>query len=141
MTYGDGDTSFQTAGGESGLRRLVDTFYDHMAKLPQTRTILAMHPADLGASRDKLARFLCGWLGGPHRYNEKYGRINIPSAHQHLNIDNRERDAWLQCMARAVAEQPYPEDFKAYLMKQLAVPAEAVRRVSQRAHAVKDALD
>ncbi len=133
MAYGDGDASFQAAGGEAGLRRLVDAFYDDMGEAPEARNILAMHPADLEISRDKLARFLCGWLGGPHRYNEKYGRISIPGAHQHLRIGEAERDAWLQCMARAVAAQDWAEDFKVYLMAQLAVPAEAVRRVSQRA--------
>ena len=87
-----------------------------------------MHPEDEATSRDKLARFLCGWLGGPKLYHEKYGSIGIPRVHAHLAIATDERDQWLTCMAETVAEQPFADDFKQYLMEQLFVPAEAVRR-------------
>jgi len=125
--YGVGDASFHAAGGEDGIRRLVDDFYDAMERLPQAAAIRAMHPADLATARDKLARFLCGWLNGPKRYQEKYGPISIPGSHAHLPIDAAARDAWLACMLEALARQPYAEDFKRYLMAQLSVPAERVR--------------
>jgi len=127
--YGSGDTSFQAAGGEAGLRRLVDAFYDEMQRDPAARRILEMHPDDLAVSRDKLARFLSGWLGGPRRYQEKYGSITIPGAHRHLDIGESERDAWLRCMAVAVGRQPYADEFKDYLLEQLFVPAERIRQV------------
>ncbi|MEQ8661427.1 MAG: group II truncated hemoglobin [Gammaproteobacteria bacterium] len=136
MAYGDGDTSFQAAGGEAGLRRLVDDFYDIMASRPAAATIRAMHPDDLDVSRDKLARFLCGWLGGPHRYNEKYGRITIPGAHTHLDIGAAERDAWMGCMREAIDRQPWEPAFKDYLARALAVPAERVRLVCERVRAL-----
>lgn len=126
--YGTGDASFQAAGGEAGIRQLVDKFYDHMSTDDRFATIYAMHPEDKGVSRDKLARFLCGWLGGPKLYNQKYGAIGIPRVHGHLAIATPERDQWLTCMAESVAEQPFSPDFKKYLMEQLFVPAEAVRR-------------
>lgn len=124
--YGTGDASYQAAGGEIGIRRLVDAFYDEMDTQPIAADIRAMHPQDLSTSRDKLARFLCGWLNGPNRYREKYGAISIPSAHAHLAIGPRERDAWLTCMEKAIARQPYSEEFKLYLFSQLAVPANRV---------------
>jgi hemoglobin len=127
--YGDGDATFQACGGEAGLRRLVESFYAQMAERPEAREILALHPKDLTTSIDKLARFLCGWTGGPKRYAEKYGSIKIPKAHRHLPIHEGERDAWLVCMQHALAEQPYPEDLKRYLLEQLFVPAERIRRV------------
>lgn len=125
--YGVGDASFQAAGGEQGIRRLVDDFYDYMDSLPEARTIRAMHPADLEVSRDKLARFLCGWLGGPKLFPQKYGPIAIPRAHGHLPIGRAERDTWLLCMSKAVDRQPYSPDFKKYLLVQLAIPAERCR--------------
>ena len=125
--YGDGDASFQAAGGVTGLRKLVNDFYDLMEQLPKAKEIRDLHPDDLTQSRDKLARFLCGWLGGPKLYREKYGPIRIPSAHTHLNIGSKQRDAWLACMQRALEKQPYAESFKAYLIEQLAVPAERCR--------------
>ena len=90
--------------------------------------IYEMHPDDKKVSRDKLARFLCGWLGGPKLYREKYGSISIPRVHEHLAIATPERDQWLTCMAESVAEQSFDPAFKLYLMEQLFVPAEGVRR-------------
>lgn len=129
--FGDGDTSFQAAGGVAGLRQLVDDFYDLMDREPFAETIRRMHPPDLTASRDKLARFLCGWLGGPKLYREKYGSIRIPPAHAHLAIDEPERDAWLECMRLAIGRQPYTSEFAAYLLRELRVPAERSMRASQ----------
>ena len=126
--YGIGDASFQAAGGEPGVRKLVDEFFDRMGDDKRFRRIYELHPEDKNLSRDKLARFLCGWLGGPKLYTEKYGGISIPRVHEHLAIATAERDQWLTCMGETVATQPFAEDFKTYLMEQLYVPAEAVRR-------------
>ncbi len=125
--YGVGDTSFRAAGEGEGLRKLVDLFYDLMDRLPEAKTVRAMHPANLETARDKLARFLSGWLNGPDTYVEKYGPIHIPRAHTHLAIGTAERDAWLLCMEKALAAQPYAEDFKRYMLRELRVPAERCR--------------
>lgn len=125
--YGQGDSSYQAAGGIDGLQLLSDCFYGYMDQLPEAAGIRAMHSENLAVSIDKLACFLSGWLGGPKLYREKYGKIIIPSAHRHLAIGSIERDAWLLCMEKAVAEQPYADDFKVYLLKQLSVPAEFCR--------------
>lgn len=112
--YGKADASFQAAGGEQGIRQLVDCFYDQMRDNPAYHRIWDWHPhdGDKEESRDKLARFLCGWLGGPKRYQEKYGSIQIPTVHRHLAVSDVERDMWLDCMRYALAQQGYPEQFK-----------------------------
>ncbi len=125
--YGIGDSSFQAAGGEAGLQALVDQFYANMDSNPEALGIRRLHAPDLSSARDKLARFLCGWLGGPRRYQEKYGAISIPGVHQRFAIGSTEKDAWMNCMQQAVIEQPWGEDFKRYFMEQLAIPAERVR--------------
>lgn len=128
--YGNGDATYQAAGGEKGIRALVDAFYDIMDTDTRFSEIRQMHPQQLNVSRDKLARFLCGWMGGPRRYREKYGPITIPGAHAHLRVTTKERDQWLDCMAAALATQPYPASLAAYLLEQLAVPAERIRQVN-----------
>ena len=128
MRYGIEDASFQAAGGEVGIRKLVDGFFDRMGSDPRFDVIHEMHPEDKEMSRDKLARFLCGWLGGPKLFQEKYGGISIPRVHEHLAIATPERDQWLTCMRETVAEQPFEPNFRTYLMEQLFVPAEGVRR-------------
>jgi hemoglobin len=127
MAYGDGSASYIAAGERHGVARLVDAFYRYMDQLPLAATIRAMHDRDLRLSREKLTVFLCGWLGGPNLYSATFGPTSIPRAHQHLSIDEAERDAWMACMARAVDEQPWRSDFKDYFLRAIAIPAERVR--------------
>ena len=131
--YGDGDATHQALGGVEAIRRLVEAFYDEMDTLPEARRIRDLHPSDLEVSIDKLARFLSGWTGGPKLYSEKYGPIKIPIFHQHLPVGEEERDAWLLCMERALDRMDHPDDLKAYMLRELFVPADRIRqRVTQR---------
>ncbi len=70
-------------------------------------------------------------LGGPRRYAEKFGPIRIPAAHAHLRIGRDDRNAWLACMREAIALQPFAPDFAAYLLEQLAIPADRVLQASR----------
>jgi len=132
--YGQADASFREAGGEEGIRLLVDSFYDQMRDNPRYQKIWQWHPGltsddqQKELSRDKLARFLCSWMGGPKRYQETYGSIQIPRVHKHLKVTEVEKQMWLNCMRDALALQNYPADFRHYLLKQLSVPAEMIRR-------------
>lgn len=130
--YGFSDNSFQAAGGLEGIRQLVDDFYRFMDELSEARGIRAMHKTDLTDSRARLTAFLCGWMGGPRLYHEQYGSINIPRDHAHLEIGEQERDAWLLCMERAIALQPYAPEFGQYLLAQLRIPAERIFSVSKK---------
>ncbi len=130
--YGFSDTSFQAAGGIDGIRQLVDDFYAEMDSLPEAAIIRRMHKADLTESRDKLTLFLCGWMGGPVRYQDKYGSINIPRDHAHLPIGEAERDAWLLCMEKAIAKQDYAPEFATYLLAQLRIPADRIFMTSKK---------
>jgi hemoglobin len=133
IAYGTGDASYQAAGKFAGLQRLAAAFYQAMDTLPEAQVIKAMHSADTEVSSDKLACFLAGWLGGPKLYREKYGSIAIPRAHAHLDIDESARDAWLKCMAVALAAQPYQQSFKDYMLRELYTPAERSRMAAQKA--------
>ncbi|MFK7965562.1 MAG: group II truncated hemoglobin [Burkholderiaceae bacterium] len=124
--FGDGNASFLAAGGEDGIARLTEAFYRHMRDRPGARKVLEMHDPDLTVSVDKLSRFLCGWLGGPRRYNEKYGQIRLPFAHAHLPIEAADGQAWLDCMQAALDEQPYEPAFVEYLMRQFAIPVQRI---------------
>ena len=96
------ETPYELLGGDDGVRALVADFYEHMDTLPEAKTIRAMHKGDLSEITDKLATFLIGWLGGPQRYQERFGRVIIPLAHRPFPIGPAERDAWLLCMHRAL---------------------------------------
>ncbi|MBI5449938.1 MAG: group II truncated hemoglobin [Gammaproteobacteria bacterium] len=96
---------YQRLGGEVAVRRLVDRFYDLMSTLPEAAGIRAMHPELLQSSRDKLFMFLSGWLGGPQLYIERFGHPKLRARHLPFTIGEAERDAWMLCMRRALAEQ------------------------------------
>lgn len=128
--YGTGDASYRAAGERDGIYRLVRRFYEHMDTLDEARAIRAMHAADLTEVREKLAVFLCAWLGGPNEYRALFGPISIPGFHARFAIDEAARDAWLLCMARAVDEQPWAADFKGYFLQAISVPADRCRVAS-----------
>lgn len=132
--YGVGNASYRAAGELSGLLQLVDAFYTYMETLPEAKQVLRLHSPDLALARKKLTYFLAGWLGGPKLYSEHFGPIAIPKVHRHLPVGKKERDAWLLCMERAIADQPYEPAFKTYLLAQLRIPAERVRQACQAAH-------
>ena len=116
-------TPYQESGELAGITRLVDEFYVNLDTLPEAETIRSMHPENLTESRKKLTYFLSGWLGGPKLFLQHYGPISIPGFHKQFPIQYKERDAWLLCMQRAIAVQPYSDQFKAYLLVELSVPA------------------
>jgi hemoglobin len=91
-------------GGEAGVRRLVDRFYDLMDALPEAAEIRALHPPALDGSRDKLHWFLIGWLGGPPAYVSRFGHPRLRARHVPFVIGDRERDQWMLCMRRALDE-------------------------------------
>lgn len=133
IPFGVGDASFQAAGGEAGLAQLVADFYQIMDETEAAACVRKLYPQDLTESRERLAAFLCGWLGGPRRYSERYGSISIPQFHTRWSLGETERDAWLECMARAIAKQSYAQAFASYLLTQLRVPAERILQAGQRA--------
>jgi hemoglobin len=101
---GAAPTPFTRLGGEAGVRTLVDRFYDLMDLEPAFAVLRALHPADLGGSRDKLHWFLCGWLGGPAHYESRFGHPRLRARHLPYSIGIAERDQWLSCMVQAMAE-------------------------------------
>ncbi|MDD0844606.1 group II truncated hemoglobin [Pseudomonas sp. Gutcm_11s] len=137
--FGEGDASYRAAGGLDGLRRLVDDFYRYMDELPEAAEVRAMHAENLELARDKLTCFLSGWLGGPRLFAEKYGSIGIPSFHAQWPIGNAQAEAWLTCMAHAVAGQGYTPEFAEYLLAQLRVPAQRIVQASGARHGAPSA--
>jgi hemoglobin len=97
-------SGFDLVGGEAAVRSLVDRFYDLMDLEPAFHELRALHPATLDGSRDKLFWFLCGWLGGPQHYVERFGHPMLRARHLPFAIGIRERDQWMACMTQAMRE-------------------------------------
>jgi len=105
-------TAYEIVGGEAGVRELVDRFYDHMDQLDEAREVRDLHARSLRTSREKLYLFLSGWLGGPDLYVQKYGHPRLRARHLPFSIGIRERDQWMLCMRRALADMKLEKSFR-----------------------------
>lgn len=97
-------TPFEQLGGEEKIQELVDRFYDLMDLEPQYKLLRDTHGDSLDVARDKLFDFLCGWLGGPPYFEQKYGHPRLRARHLPFSIGTAERDQWLACMFQAMTE-------------------------------------
>ena len=100
----DTDTPFDWIGGEPAVQALVERFYDLMDLEPQYAAVRATHGSTLDDARQKLFWFLCGWLGGPDHYIERFGHPRLRMRHLPFAIGIRERDEWVLCMDQAMRE-------------------------------------
>jgi len=125
--YGSGDATYLELGERSGIRGLVDVFYQTMENSESYESIWALHTQERDDMRDRLTLFLCMWSGGPKYYSDKYGSISIPQVHAHLPVTEKEVELWLNCMSEALQARQYPQDLIDYLITQFTIPAERIR--------------
>ena len=120
-------TPYEQIGGDAGIRRLVDRFYDLMDTAPEATHVRALHAASLKASREKLYLFLTGWTGGPPLYVAQRGHPRLRMRHFPFVIATRERDEWLWCMDRALDEHEMPATLREPLRQRLHELADHMR--------------
>jgi hemoglobin len=108
-------TPFEWIGGEERVKALVERFYDLMDLEPNYSALRAAHGSDLGNARQRLFWFLCGWLGGPQHYTERFGHPMLRARHMPFPIGILERDQWLACMDQAMGETGVDEGLRARL--------------------------
>ncbi len=95
---------FEWIGGEANIKAMVERFYDLMDIEPLYKELRAAHGADLSKGRERLFWFLCGWMGGPQHYTERFGHPMLRARHMPFSIGIAERDQWLACMNQAMLE-------------------------------------
>lgn len=120
-------TPFDLIGGEEPLRRLVDRFYDLLELEPAYAGVRQLHPQDMAGSRDKLFWFLCGWMGGPSHYTDRFGHPMLRARHLPFSIGIAERDGWMACMTQAMAETGIAPALAKRLLGSLAGTADWMR--------------
>jgi len=100
--------AFEWLGGEQRVRELVDRFYDLMDLDEDLSALRATHGPSLDNARDRLFWFLCGWLGGPDHYIQRFGHPRLRMRHMPFAIGTLERDQWVLCMGRAMQDIAVP---------------------------------
>jgi hemoglobin len=109
------ETPYAWIGGEQRVRALTERFYDLMDLEPRYAVLRAAHGSNLDNARQRLFWFLCGWMGGPQHYTEKFGHPRLRSRHMPFAIGIAERDQWLACMDQAMQETGVDEGLRARL--------------------------
>jgi hemoglobin len=109
------ETPFEWIGGEDKVRALVDRFYDLMDLEPGYAELRAAHGSHLERARQHLFWYLCGWLGGPQHYTDRFGHPRLRMRHMPFKIGTVERDQWLACMDQAMAEVGVDETLRTRL--------------------------
>lgn len=119
----ESSTPYQRLGGETVLLELVDRFYGYMNDLPEARGIRKMHGANLDHAKEKLFKFLSGWLGGPDLFIQEYGHPRLRMRHFPFEIGIEERDQWVLCMHKALDDIPIDKELRQALSNALAQTA------------------
>jgi hemoglobin len=125
----DQPSAFALAGGEPAIHALVERFYDLMDLEPGYAELRAAHGQDLASAREKLNWFLCGWMGGPQHYVERFGHPRLRMRHMPFKIGILERDQWLACMDQAMGEVAVPAALRARLKESFFQTADWMRNV------------
>ena len=105
-------TPYLLMGGEKTISSLVERFYFYMDTLPDAKELRAIHAPDLSAAKDKLYKFLTGWLGGPDLFIQQYGHPRLKQRHFPFKVDQQVRDQWMLCMNKALYEVAMPDELR-----------------------------
>ena len=103
-------TPYEQLGGDAGVRKLVDRFYDLIDSSPEAATIRTLHARSLKAAREKLYLYLTTWTGGPPVYTDRYGHPRLRMRHSPFAIDQRAHDRWVSLMEAALDEAQLPQE-------------------------------
>ena len=120
---------YEQLGGEEGLHRLVDRFYEIMDTDPSVKETRDLHSTRLGGANKKLFMFLSGWLGGPNLYIEAFGHPRLRRRHMDFKIGQREAEQWMQCMKQALKDENIAPELAAHLETALTNTAQHMRNV------------
>ncbi|MFD0675085.1 globin [Cohnella sp. GCM10027633] len=113
-------TIYEAIGGADALRDIVERFYPKV----QLHPLLApLFPEDIRPVMEKQYQFLTQFFGGPSLYSDQYGHPMMRARHLPFEITPERAQAWLSCMASALAETSVPESLQRLMLERLSGPA------------------
>lgn len=121
---------YDEVGGEQVFRDLADRFYAGVALDPILRPLYPEE--DLTGARDRLALFLMQYWGGPTTYSENRGHPRLRMRHAAWVIGERERDAWLHHMRKAVEGLEVSESSRAAIWEHVERAAYSLVNAAER---------
>ncbi|WP_248928098.1 globin [Paenibacillus hamazuiensis] len=113
-------TIYEAIGGAKTVRRLVEAFYPKVQADP---LIGPLFPDDITPVQEKQYLFLTQFFGGPALYSDLYGHPMMRARHLPFPITPERANAWLACMAEALAEIGLPAPLQEIVLERLKGPA------------------
>ena len=138
MSGGSHDQSiFEYAGGEKGIRKIVEIFYASIFDDPVLQPVFKRPVA---THIDHLTAFLSEEFGGPARYtNELGGFSKIVAVHRHLRITEEQRRRFVDLFIAAVEKAGFAGDSRFVATMKSAVEfGSEVARVNSNAESDAD---
>ncbi|ASN06510.1 globin domain-containing protein [Virgibacillus necropolis] len=113
-------TMFEAIGGFDSIDRLVTAFYKRVGEHPELTPIF---PDDLTETARKQRLFLTQFFGGPMIYSEERGNPMLRRRHLPFKITPTRKDAWLECMEKALVEAEIEEPYRSVIVEKLTMTA------------------
>lgn len=124
------ETLYELAGGAEGMQRLAAAFYRYVFDDP------LMVPLFQDPNEDhvgRMALWLGEFFGGPIEHTKQRGGFYTTVAvHEPLDINDAQRDRWINYMMAACEEVHLPEEAVAYFTPFIYAGARAAQRHSRR---------
>jgi hemoglobin len=98
---------YEFAGGDEGLHRLEQIFYDKALADPVLREVFTVRQPD---HVDHLTWFTAESFGGPPRFTERLGFQYLIDVHRHLAITDEQRERFVAAYLESLDEAGMPAD-------------------------------
>jgi hemoglobin len=98
---------YEHAGGEEGLHRLEQTFYDSVLRDPLLAPLFGEgSPTHV----EHLTMFTAETFGGPDRFSREVGFQHLIDVHRGLHINEAQRQRFIELYLAALDEVGMPDD-------------------------------
>ncbi|MDO4998093.1 MAG: group II truncated hemoglobin [Neisseria sp.] len=118
---------FEILGGSDGVADLTHRFYDLMELEPQYAQLRAVHGQSLDFARERLYKFLHGWMGGEPLYQQEYGHPRLRQRHFPFAVTLQTRNQWIACFAQAMQEVQVAQSVRPKMLLHLFAMADWMR--------------
>ena len=113
-------TIYEAIGGQEPIDNIVTALYKHIG---QHKKLIPIFPDDLEESARKQRLFLTQFFGGPALYLEERGHPMLRRRHLPFEITPERKEAWLECMYKALHEAQIEEPYLTAIFERLSMTA------------------
>jgi len=114
-------TIYEAIGGQDSVDKIIELLYSHIGKHEK---LIPIFPDDLDESARKQRLFLTQFFGGPSLYLQDRGHPMLKRRHMEFEITPERKDAWLECMNKALAEANIEEPYRSAIFERLTITAQ-----------------